>query len=259
MTIDLHSTIAYFTYWLTKYDEYAIQSSTIFGIYEGLKHFVATEHPLDSTLEATRRLLLEDVEILSVSDFGAGSKKLKNRFRKTSEITYYSTSNRKYNKLYQYFCLQTPAMTVLELGTCTGINAQFLAACTMGTVYTMEGSQAIWQKAKEKNQFSNIHFHLGEIKKELPHLLQSIAPVDFALIDATHTCDATFHYFNLLLPYMSSKSILAIADIHWSADMEKAWQIITKHPAVSLKLDFFECGIVYLDQSMPKISLVLDI
>lgn len=146
---------------------------------------------------------------------------------------------------------------VLELGTCLGINTRFLAAVTQGTLYTFEGSDALLQKAKEPGAPSNVEYVAGEISQTLPKVLAQVQQVDFALIDATHTFGGTMQYFEAILEKSSSKSIIAVADIHWSKEMEKAWKQIKGHPRVSVAIDFYECGILFLDSKLTKSHYVL--
>jgi predicted O-methyltransferase YrrM len=214
----------------------------------------------DLELENIRQELLRDQEILKIDDFGAGSKKLKkNKFRKTSKVTKYSTTGRKFSQIYQYFCSLTPAKHVFELGTCVGINTKYLEKVTKGELYTIEGSKALWRKAQEKKTGKNTHFLLGNIKDILPEHLSQKGEVDFTLIDATHNYEGTRSYFNTLLPYLHERSIIIIADIHWSSEMEKAWSEIIGNSAVSLSIDFYECGVLFFRKDLPKTNYILTI
>jgi hypothetical protein len=56
--------------------------------------------------------------------------------------------------------------------------------------------------------------------------------------------EPTLRYFAQLLPHCSNDSILIFDDIHWSAEMEKAWKEIQQHPAVRCSIDLFFIGIV---------------
>lgn len=245
-------------YWLVQEDKYAVQSPSVFKIYTGLLSYLTKNKLSDLDLEGIRNSLLRDDSKLEIEDFGAGSKKLQSNLRKTASITKYSTSSRKYSKLYQYFCQLTPSEVVLELGTCVGINSRYLSrACPKGKLYTFEGSASLFFKAQEHQVEPNANYILGNLDTTLTELLKDTKKVDFALIDATHTYLGTKSYFESILPYLSESSILAIADIHWSKEMETIWQEIKKHPRVRLNLDFYECGIIFFDKTMPKESYVL--
>ncbi|MFC3974893.1 O-methyltransferase [Belliella kenyensis] len=251
--------IAYLKYWLYQEDQYALQSPSVFEIYTGLLDFLEKQKKQNLEIEEYRSKLLLDHQELHIEDYGAGSKHLKNNKRKTSSITKYSTSSRKFAQLYQYFCQYTPAQQVLELGTCTGITTRYLSKATHGILYTIEGSKALWKKAQVHKKDLNTNFILGEIERILPKLLMKIEKLDFVLIDATHTYEATCSYFGQILPYTHTQSIIVIADIHWSPSMEKAWKEILKFPEVRLSMDFYEAGILFFNPKLPKDNYVLKI
>lgn len=248
---------SYFRYWLVKEDQYAVQSPYVFELYNGLLGFINQSKERDLDIESFRNTLLSDNEICQIEDFGAGSKKLKKSSRKVSSVTKYSTSSRKFSQLYQFFCSKTPALNVLELGTCVGVNTLYLSKVTLGTIFTFEGSKALWQKAQIHQRLDNTHYVLGNLKDSLPYIIEKNHPVDFALLDANHTFEATVAYFNAILPKIRTSSIIAVADIHWSKEMNEAWENIKARPEVVISLDFFECGILIFDKSLPKSDYVL--
>ncbi len=194
---------------------------------------------------------------IKVEDYGAGSKKVNTQIRRISDITRYSTSSRKFAQLYQYFCSLTPAETVLELGTCMGLTSRYLSRITSGTIYSLEGSAEILSIAKRSAEIGNINFIQGRISESLGEILLKIDKVDFTLIDANHTYSGTMEAFNQIKEKVRPTSILAIGDIHWSTEMEKAWKEIIHKEDVKLSLDFFECGIIFFDAPVPKDNYVL--
>ena len=261
-TIDLLSKvpplISYFKYWLEKEDKYSLQSPFLFTTYQNLFSFIKNRKEIDLEIEVFREQLLLSKEVIEVQDFGAGSKSVNTAKRKVSDITKYSTSNRKFAQLYQFFCTLTPAETVLELGTCTGISSRYLSKVTQGQLYSFEGCEEIARIAQPAKDFKNLSIITGDLCKTLPTYLKNVKKVDFALIDATHTYEGTLNYFNQILEKTHSKSIIAIGDIHWSKGMEKAWQEIRNKPEVKLSLDFYECGILFFDFSGEKADYILD-
>jgi predicted O-methyltransferase YrrM len=76
-------------------------------------------------------------------------------------------------------------------------------------------------------------------------LQKQLTKVDFAFIDGNHRKDPTIKYFEQLLPHTNEYSILIFDDIHWSKEMEAAWEYIKAHEAVTLSIDLFFIGIVF--------------
>lgn len=253
----LYPFFAYLKYWLIKEDQYSVQSPFVFDLYNGLLGFTQKSRENDLDLEELREKLLRDSEILEIDDFGAGSKRMNKPFRKTSSITKYSSSSRKFSQLYQYFISQTPAEVVFELGTCVGLNTLYLSRKVKGQLLTFEGSLALWKKAQENTRAVNTDYIYGNLQKTLAEAVQQNKFIDFALVDATHTYEATLSYFELILPHIKDSSIISIADIHWSKEMNYAWNKIKTHHDVIISLDFFECGVLLFNKKLTKGHYIL--
>jgi predicted O-methyltransferase YrrM len=209
-------------------------------------------------LDTIRKDLLEDLSILTFEDYEDVSIHLKKSQRSTAAVTKQCISSKKISLLYQYFCYLTPALEVLELGTCTGINTQYLAAATKGKLFTLDSSKALVRKAGSYNSNPKIEYFCGRIQEKLPALLEQRGKLDFALVNATHTAGSTLDIFATILPYLHEKSILVIRDIHRSKGIENAWNEVRCHPKVTLSLDFFECGIIFFDKGYPQTNYVLE-
>ncbi|WPR75875.1 class I SAM-dependent methyltransferase [Algoriphagus sp. NG3] len=258
MISKVHPLLSYLRYWLVKEDKYSLQSPFLFSIHQNLLSFIQARKEEDLDIEVFRNQLLSSTESIEVMDYGAGSKTVNTPKRRVADITKYSTSDRKYAQLYQYFATLTPAHTVLELGTCMGIGSRYLSRVTQGKVYTFEGSPEIARVATPEQGYDKLQVILGELSDTLPILLQTVGEIDFALIDANHTYEGTLGYFEQIVPKAHSKTIVAIGDIHWSKEMEQAWKAIKTKPEVRLSLDFYECGIVFFDYPGAKAEYVLD-
>jgi hypothetical protein len=252
-----YSIFAFLKYWLLKEDQFSQHSPFVFNTYRELLSLLEKRPNGDSEIETFRSKLLKNRETIPVLDLGAGSKRVPQVYRQIDDITRYSTSSPKFCMIYQYFCGLTPALHVVELGTCMGLSTRYLAKKTKGVIYTFEGSAEILKIANLESVPANIEFCLGPIEDRLPIIVDSIPSVDFALIDATHTYEGTLNYYNTLKQKVHPGSIVVIGDIHWSEEMEKAWKEIKQFPEVKLTMDFFECGILFFQYSGPKKHLVL--
>ncbi|GMQ29407.1 class I SAM-dependent methyltransferase [Algoriphagus confluentis] len=259
MDSGIFSFLAYLRYWLRKEDQYSQQSPFLFKIYQGLVDYLS-KNPLGTpSIEQLRSTFLTNSNPIQVLDLGAGSKRVSSPFREIRKITKYSTSSPKFCLTYQYFCGLTPSQTVIELGTCMGLSTRYLSDATRGRLFTFEGAPEILEAAQSLPFSHHVEAILGPIEANLPLLLDQLDQVDFALIDANHTYSGTTAFFNWLLPKFLPSSICIIGDIHWSPEMEAAWDEIIAHPQVKLSLDFFECGVLFFDYSGEKTNRVLAI
>ena len=195
--------------------------------------------------------MLADPTAIDVEDFGAGSSVIKSNRRVVSAIAASSLKPKKYAQLLYRMVQYYKPVTILELGTSLGITSAYLAAANENaSVFTCEGSSAIAGIAIEnfkQLQVNNIELTRGDFAATLPPLLTKLQSVDLAFIDGNHRKAPTLDYFTQLLPYTKPDTILVFDDIHWSAEMESAWETIKRHPKVTLTIDLFFIGIVLIN------------
>jgi predicted O-methyltransferase YrrM len=203
-----------------------------------------------SQVEQQRKFLLKDSTLIEVEDFGAGSGKLKSGARVVKKIAASSLKPKKFAQLlYRIVQYYKPA-TIVELGTSLGITTCYLAKGNeQAKVFTCEGASSIAAIARQNFkalQIKNIQLIQGDFTKTLNPLLQSIATIDLAFIDGNHRKKPTLDYFSTLLHFSTYSAIFIFDDIHWSKEMEEAWEAIQQHPSVTLTIDLFFIGLVFI-------------
>jgi predicted O-methyltransferase YrrM len=200
-------------------------------------------------IEAVRRQLLQDATWLEVEDLGAGSR-VKSGVRKTvRQIARTAVKPRKYSHFFYRLVRHYQPQTIIELGTSLGLSSAYMAAAAPNAnISTIEGSRAIQQQAVANFEKLNMGFikslH-GNFDTVLPEVLCAIDTIDLAYVDGNHRLQPTLNYFEQLLQKKSAASIFIFDDIHWSAEMETAWQTIQQHPEVRYTIDLFFLGIVF--------------
>lgn len=249
--------IQYIHYFLIKEGKHSLQSPFVFHLYQNLMAYARKNKHAFPEIEEVRDTFLQNKTQVEVGDLGAGSHRFSSSERSISDIVRYSSSPKKFALLYQYFCSLTPAKTVIELGTCLGITSRYLSEVTKGTLYTLEGSEVLVELAKKHLTEGSNQLIYGDISLTLPALLNNKPVVDFAFLDANHSYSHTLSYFNQLTAHIHEESILIIGDIHWSAEMLKAWKEIIKSARVRLSIDFYECGVLLFKKELEKCHYVL--
>ena len=201
------------------------------------------------TIEKLRGYLKRDKTILAIDDFGAGSKVAGHIQRTVSSIARYSLKPKKYSRLLFRMINHYQPSTVLELGTSLGITTAYMASGNAGAqVVTMEGAGAVANIAKQNFSvlcLNNIAVIEGNFDNTLPATLQQLPVVDFVFIDGNHRRQPTLDYFEQLLHKTKEHSLCIFDDIHWSNEMEEAWNLIKAHATVTLSIDLFFIGIVF--------------
>ncbi|MEO7308046.1 MAG: class I SAM-dependent methyltransferase [Ferruginibacter sp.] len=202
-------------------------------------------------IEKGRQQLLKQKGSIEVQDLGAGSSVIKTNKRVVADIAKSSLKPAKYARLLYRIVKYYKPVTILELGTSFGITTSYLAAANPdGKVYTIEGSPAIADIARRtfsRVGLSNVELSEGNFDHVLPEFLTKAGKIGLAFIDGNHRKEPTLAYFAQLLNNSTPSSILVFDDIHWSDDMEQAWDIIQQHPAVTLSIDLFFIGIVFFN------------
>ena len=139
--------------------------------------------------------------------------------------------------------------TILELGTSLGITTSYLASGNPAAIVTtMEGAKEVAAVARKNFAtagLQNTSIIEGNFDDTLAQVVQDLGSVDCCFIDGNHRREPTERYFQQLLPITHNDSILIFDDIHWSREMEQAWETIRNHPSVRCSVDLFFIGIVF--------------
>lgn len=197
---------------------------------------------------AKKNLILDDKSI-EVEDAGAGFEKNGQALRRISSIASRSLSTQKFGRLLFRLANFYQARQILELGSSLGISTSYLASADeKSMVVTLEGSVQIAQVAIEtyhQLDLKNVRQVIGSFEKVLEEVVRTNPPVDFVFLDGNHRKKPVLEYFELILKNMTPASMIIIHDIHWSREMEDAWDIIRAHPKVKMTVDIFSAGLVF--------------
>ncbi len=195
---------------------------------------------------------------LKVTDLGAGSKKTNSTERSIESIVKSASITPRFGKLLHVLINEFKSKTVLELGTSLGVGTSYLALGNSTQVYTIEGCPRISEFTQSQlKHLSNVNFYVGEFSTQLNKVLIQSGPPDLVYVDGNHTYEATLDYFQFCIENASSTAILVFDDIHWSSGMERAWKELIQSKEVSISIDLFRMGIVFLDKRLDKTDVVL--
>lgn len=201
------------------------------------------------SMESLRAKMLLENTTIPITDFGAGSRLHLSKERKISAIAKSSLKPKKYAQLLFRMVHYFQPTVIVELGTSLGITTGYLAhGHSPSEVITMEGSPqvaAIARKNFEALGLKNISIIEGNFDHTLSAILSAHKMVNFVFVDGNHRKEPTIHYFEQLLKNCNESTLLVFDDIHWSSEMEAAWDYIKGHRTVTLSVDLFFIGIVF--------------
>ncbi len=258
--------------YLLKYLKYRMKAkhSGAYGIhspflYDLILDVIEDEIPyysMDDIWELRQELLADKSEI-EVTDLGAGSKAIFSKKRRISDIAKHSGSNEKFGEMLFRFVVRFQPEALLEIGTSLGIGTLYMALPnSKAKVYTIEGCPNTAKIAKDNFslfEVKNIKQYIGNFDNKLPEILSEIPKLDFVFFDGNHKKEPTLKYFEMCLEKADNKSVFIFDDIYWSDQMEEAWNIIKKHPKVTMTIDLFRFGIVFFNPELSKQNFVVKI
>jgi predicted O-methyltransferase YrrM len=262
MKSKLYRIIAFLKYLNKSGTRHSVHSPFVYSLIEDVIRNRKNDPAFDA-IHALRVEILRKTQLIEITDFGAGSgfKNYEHRFEKVSQIARKSSVTEKYGRLLFYLVQYFKPQTIIELGTSLGISTLYLAMADPSVkVCTVEGCTTKSEQASanfEALKVTNIEQHIGRFDIVLPDVIRQVGKLDFAFIDGHHTYDATLGNFETLLNISHDNTVFVFDDIHWSAGMEKAWLEIASHERVTVSIDLFHMGIVFLKKGLSRQKFVI--
>lgn len=245
----MNQILAYIHFLWHSKNEHGVHSPFVFGLVTQC-FYDKKKYPAYEKLASYRTQLLANSNTIEVTDFGAGSRVFTSNTRAINAIAKNAGISAKRAqllfRLVQYFQPQS----MLEIGTSLGLAT---AALHLGNpkakITTLEGcpnTHTVAQSELQKWQPTtrSIEFITTEFSEALSNL-QTTSSFDLIYFDGNHSKAATLAYFEQLVPTATNDSVWIFDDIHWSKDMEEAWENIKNHPNVTVSLDTFQWGLVF--------------
>jgi len=222
-----------------------------------------TAYPEYNLVEEQRRKLLRNGNLIEIIDFGGSKSRIgySTHLRRVKDIAAKAGIQVKYGRLLHRIVRYFKPSTMLEMGTSLGISTMYQAsAAPTAKFLAMEGCASTVEYAVKNLKAINIpevYFTVGNFDKVLPGLLQKTGVIDYAFIDGNHTKKATLNYFVQLMQHAGNNSVYIFHDIHWSADMEQAWEEIKKQENVTVTIDLFFMGLVFFRKELSRQHFIL--
>ena len=251
----LHQLKYYILHRLKSFHLHGIHSPFVFALnrdcLQDLSHFAEYDE-----IVRFRESVKNHPQQLQFEDHGAGSKRLHQNNRKSTDILKHNCSSLKRTKLLYRLANYLNAERVLELGTSLGIGTH---ALSLGSdqVTSIEGSKEVYNYAKERLQAAdaqNVELIQGTFSDffESKLTVAAIGTYDLIFMDGHHDGIATQYYFEQLLPYCHSNTVVIIDDIHWSKGMTKAWNQLTQHSRVTASINTYQWGLLFLREEQQQ-------
>lgn len=246
---------SFLKFYLNARTEYNIQSPFL---YEFVQHILDTkkEYYAFRWIENHRKGFLKSPLSVPDVDFGAGQNKRKYKNIKVRDIAKKALSSPSQCRIIFNIINHFRCQNILELGTSLGMSSSYMAAASIsGNITTCEGNPHIADMAKNVHQqmgFHQVRVLTGPFEKTLEPLLKSTTVLDFVYIDGHHKEKPTLDYFEQILRKCHNDSIIVLDDIYWSPEMTSAWNLMCQHPKVTLSIDLYDMGVLFLKKELSK-------
>ena len=218
-------------------------------------------------IAALRRYWSGRTDVIQLQELGAPSRTTTRAARTASSLVRTNAIAEPEGQLLFALAIWLRPQRTIEFGTNAGISTLYLhLPDPRRETHTVEGNPAVAALARqsfEKTRTPNVHAYnmlFGDWLREVyPNL--SAAPdwsVDLFFCDGDHRYQPTLDYVAALLPHRTEDSVFVIADIHWSAGMERAWEELKALPEVTASVDTYHFGLLFFKPGLngPHLTLL---
>jgi predicted O-methyltransferase YrrM len=250
----LFQTKAFLLHQLQSVNRHGVHSPFVFD----LMNTTFPDQPItgENKAELWREKCLNNSQQIHKTDFGTGA----SGSIAISTIAKRSLKPARTARLLHRLVQRFQPQTILELGTSLGVTALYLQqAQPQATVTTLEGcpeTAAVAQRGFDTMQLP-CRLVVGSFEEQLKQVLHENSSPDFIFIDGNHRYEPTINYYQTIKPYLKDESVLVFDDIHWSEEMERAWNSIIADEDLHCTMDLFDIGIVMLRPQQRKEHFIL--
>lgn len=228
---------------------HGVHSPFVFDFITRVLKDPSASRPLFHPIELLRKKWMRSPEMLPVVDLGAGSSHDSGSQRKVGDIVRYAVKPSKFGRLFYRMIRHYNIESVLELGTSLGVTTRYFAAASPANgVVSIEGAPAIAAfaaRSLELDHIHNVRIETGDFMVHLERELAAMKGPRLLYVDGNHRYGPTMEYLNTALRHVGNDDIFIFDDIHWSSEMERAWDEIRNCKEVTCTIDLFFIGIVF--------------
>ena len=243
----------------TRYDVHSPFLTTfVRRVYRDDRHYHAF-----STIDAIRDYWSDQPQSIALQNLGAPSQTTRRSSRSAASLVATNAIGKREGKLLFRLALWLQPERIIELGTNAGISTLYLhLADTRTALSTVEGNPEVAALATVTFARATVSDRLSAHVATFAHWFAARPPTPparlLAFIDGDHRHAPTIDYVNRLLAEATPESVIAVADIHWSPGMQRAWAELKDHPRVTASVDTYHFGLLFLRPELtgPHLTLI---
>lgn len=251
--------IAYLKHWFRAKSRHGIHSPFVFRLVEDV--FRSKGWIMRREITAVRKLMTRNHSKVEIHDFGAGSRVSKSNTRRVSAIVRISSTSLKEVGMLQRLAVHLNCENVLELGTNLGLATAALAAApSVKQLISLEGDPALADLARKNIESLKLNATIitGAFDDNLKSAIDKFDKIDMAYMDGNHRKRPTLEYFKAIANKIEQNGVIVVGDIHWSKEMEEAWETIKAIPEARVTIDIFSMGLVFFRKEMTPEHFIIN-
>lgn len=147
-------------------------------------------------------------------------------------------------------------LNIIEYGSSLGISTAYLAkAAPQARIIHIDENKetaSITAEILRKLNIQNVELHIGDLVASFPLFLKDIPQLDVVLIQSAKRRENILNNFKCCLPRLSNNSMMVFENIYQNKEMKEAWNEIKSHPEITVTLDLFQVGLVFIRRAQAK-------
>jgi hypothetical protein len=127
-------------------------------------------------------------------------------------------------------------------------------------ILSCEGSEAIANLARRNADLvgtRNVSISTGRFVDWLPGALEQSGEELMVFLDGDHRGGRLLEYCRMIMEIGPAKILLVLDDIHWSADMYRAWKTLLAWNEISLSLELYNTGLAFLGYDIQRENYIV--
>ncbi|WP_116107688.1 O-methyltransferase [Lewinella sp. IMCC34191] len=243
----------------TRYDVHSpFLSAFVREVYRDRRTFYAF-----GLIDRIRKYWSGQKQSIRLMELGAPSRTTTSTTRSAASLVSSNAIGNTSGRFLFRLCLWVRPARIIEFGTNAGISTLYLhLADTRTPLLTVEGNPEVAELARTTFAKAQVSSSLCLFNDRFGDWLGAHGDLaserTLLFLDGNHQRQPTLDYVNALLPRLTTDSVIVVADIHWSEEMETAWEDLQKLPAVTASVDLYHFGLLFLRPELngPHITLI---
>ncbi len=191
----------------------------------------------------------------------------------TTDSNPFSKNQRKIvkNALQSIICLKRASLlinlihyfkpeNVLEVETSLGLGSAVVSNATKNskitTLSNCKETASVAKKLFDRFNFKNIELINGDLNNILTKLVNN-NEYDFIFLNGNCQNIKTLSLFKLILNGIHNDSIIILNNIHLNKENKCIWEKIKKHPKVTVTIDTYRLGLVFVREEQEKEHFII--